>query len=120
MAKAAIKGMWHLKPYLEEKALLGYLYYILLDEESQKGDKFKQIEPFTKLNVFQKTIFYMYCGLIYLFRYNFTRVVCNCSDYVALWIVQNFPVLPAISFGNKNAYVTIFKNVKTDTVKYSN
>lgn len=121
MAGAVLHGMWHVKPYLEEKAFLGYMYYILLDEQTQNGgDKFKQIEPFTKLNLFQRAIFHAYSGLIYLLRYDVFRVISNYSDYFAVWIIQNFPILPAFSFGNANAYVTIFNNMKSNTVKYSN
>lgn len=106
MAKALIVGMWCVQPFLNVKVILAYIYtrFLILNDTSSNvnpnlySDDFNRFESFY-LKFLVSSMAAMHNNLLRLFG--------NLLQYIALWLMRNFPFLAYYKFGLTNTRVKI-------------
>lgn len=106
MAKALIVGMWCVQPFLNVKVILAFIYTRLLILKDNSSDVDPNLYS-CEFNGFEKFYLKFIVNGMAGMRNNLLRLFGNLLQYIALWLMRNFPFLAYYKFGFTNTRVNI-------------
>lgn len=106
MVSSLINGVWCVQPFLNVKVNLAFIYkeLLLLNDNSLNLDRNLYSKDFTKFESFY--LKFNVDGMNAM-QYNLIRWFSNLLQYLALWLMANFPFLAYYKFGFTNTKVKI-------------
>lgn len=102
MSDALLSGMWVMQPMLNTTVFLNFCYELL----NANIEESKRI-PKIKMTFLQQIKYIFITCYIYSLRLSVLRVFSQYVQYIAFWLMRNFPFLVFYKFGYSKVYVPV-------------